>query len=303
MLELYREHVAERKAEGLPPLPLDARQVADLVELIKNPPAGEAEFLLELLVNRVPPGVDQAAYVKAAFLADVAKGNAECALIDRVRATELLGTMLGGYNIQPLIELLDDDATADAAVEALSHTRLIYDAFHDVSAKADSNAYAARVLRSWADAEWFTSLPELGEEITVTVFKVPGETNTDDLSPATEAWSRPDIPLHAGSMLANKMDRPLEILEELKQKGHPVAYVGDVVGTGSSRKSAINSVLWHMGTDTRTFRTSVRVAWFWVARLHRSFSIPRKTPGRCRSNATSKAWKWATSFASAPTMA
>ena len=249
MLELYREHVAERKAEGLPPLPLDARQVADLVELIKNPPAGEAEFLLELLVNRVPPGVDQAAYVKAAFLADVAKGSTECALIDRVRATELLGTMLGGYNIQPLIELLDDDATADAAATALSHTRLIYDAFHDVSAKADSNALAARVLRSWADAEWFTSLPELGEEITVTVFKVPGETNTDDLSPATEAWSRPDIPLHARSMLAKKMDRPLEILEELKQKGHPVAYVGDVVGTGSSRKSAINSVLWHMGTD------------------------------------------------------
>jgi len=249
VLELYREHVAERKAEGLPPLPLDARQVADLVELIKNPPAGEAEFLLELLVNRVPPGVDQAAYVKAAFLADVAKGSTECALIDRVRATELLGTMLGGYNIQPLIELLDDDATADAAATALSHTRLIYDAFHDVSAKADSNALAARVLRSWADAEWFTSLPELGEEITVTVFKVPGETNTDDLSPATEAWSRPDIPLHARSMLAKKMDRPLEILEELKQKGHPVAYVGDVVGTGSSRKSAINSVLWHMGTD------------------------------------------------------
>ena len=249
MLEVYRKHLAEREAEGLPPLPLDARQVADLVELIKNPPAGEAEFLLDLLVNRVPPGVDQAAYVKAAFLADIARGNAECALIDRNRATELLGTMLGGYNIQPLIELLDDDATADAAATALSHTRLIYDAFHDVSAKADSNKFAARVLRSWADAEWFTSLPELSEEITVTVFKVAGETNTDDLSPATEAWSRPDIPLHTQSMLISKMDNPLETLEQLKQKGHPVAYVGDVVGTGSSRKSAINSVLWHMGTD------------------------------------------------------
>ena len=249
MLEAYRKHVAERAAENLPPLPLDARQVADLVENIKNPPAGEEEFLLDLLVNRVPPGVDQAAYVKAAFLSDIARGSTQCGIIDRNRATELLGTMLGGYNIQPLIELLDDDVTTDAAATALSHTRLIYDAFHDVSDKADKNEYAARVLRSWADAEWFTSLPELSEEITVTVFKVPGETNTDDLSPATEAWSRPDIPLHAKSMLVSKMENPLETLEELKKKGHPVAYVGDVVGTGSSRKSAINSVLWHMGTD------------------------------------------------------
>ena len=249
MLDAYRKHVEERAAEGLPPLPLDAQQVADLVELIKNPPAGEEDMLLDLLVNRVPPGVDQAAYVKAAFLADVARGNTDCGLIDRNRATELLGTMLGGYNIQPLVELLDDDATAEAAVKALSHTRLIYDAFHDVADKADKNAHAARVIRSWADAEWFTSLPEMREEITVTVFKVPGETNTDDLSPATEAWSRPDIPLHARSMLVSKMERPLETLAELKQKGHPIAYVGDVVGTGSSRKSAINSVLWHMGND------------------------------------------------------
>ncbi len=249
MLDAYRKHVEERAAEGLPPLPLDAQQVADLVELIKNPPAGDEDMLLGLLVNRVPPGVDQAAYVKAAFLADVARGNADCGLIDRNRATELLGTMLGGYNIQPLVELLDDDATAEAAVKALSHTRLIYDAFHDVAEKADNNAHAARVIRSWADAEWFTSLPEMPEEITVTVFKVPGETNTDDLSPATEAWSRPDIPLHAKSMLVSKMDKPLETLEELKKKGHPIAYVGDVVGTGSSRKSAINSVLWHMGND------------------------------------------------------
>lgn len=249
MLEAYRNHVDERAAEGLPPLPLSAQQVADLIELIKQPPAGQAEILIDLLINRVPPGVDQAAYVKAAFLADVAKANVRCELIDRKRATELLGTMLGGYNIQPLIELLDDDVTADAAAVALSHTRLIYDAFHDVSEKAGSNDYAMRVLRSWAEAEWFTSLPALSDEISVTVFKVPGETNTDDLSPATEAWSRPDIPLHAKSILVNKIERPLDVLQELKQKGYPLAYVGDVVGTGSSRKSAINSVLWHMGND------------------------------------------------------
>lgn len=249
MLELYRKHVAERAAEGLPPLPLDASQVAALVELIKNPPAGEGEFLLDLLVNRVPPGVDQAAYVKAAFLSDVAKGNVTCELIDAVRATEILGTMLGGYNIQPLIDLLDNDTTAEAAAKALSHTLLVYDAFHDVAEKSKSNDAAASVIRSWADAEWFTSKPELAKEITVTVYKVPGETNTDDLSPATEAWSRPDIPLHAKSMLVTKMEKPLETIEKLKKKGFPIAYVGDVVGTGSSRKSAINSVLWHMGNE------------------------------------------------------
>jgi len=249
VLESYRQHVAEREAEGLPPLALDANQVAGLVELIKNPPAGEENFLMDLLVNRVPPGVDQAAYVKAAFLADVAKGNASSSLIDAVRATEILGTMLGGYNIQTLIDLLDNDATSDAAAKALSHTLLIYDAFHDVAEKSKNNKAAARVIRSWADAEWFTSKPELAEEITVTVFKVPGETNTDDLSPATEAWSRPDIPLHAKSMLINTMDHPLETISDLKQKGFPIAYVGDVVGTGSSRKSAINSVLWHMGEE------------------------------------------------------
>jgi aconitate hydratase 2/2-methylisocitrate dehydratase len=247
VLESYRQHVAEREAEGLPPLALDADQVAELVELIKNPPAGEGEFLVDLLVNRVPPGVDQAAYVKAAFLADVAKANISCDLIDAVRATEILGTMLGGYNIQPLIDLLDIETTADAAAKALSHTLLVYDAFHDVAEKSKTNDAAAHVIRSWADAEWFTSKPELAKEITVTVYKVPGETNTDDLSPATEAWSRPDIPLHAKSMLVTKMDKPLETIEDLKKKGHPIAYVGDVVGTGSSRKSAINSVLWHMG--------------------------------------------------------
>jgi len=249
VLESYRQHAAEREAEGLPPLALEANQVAELIELIKNPPAGEETFLLDLLVNRVPPGVDQAAYVKAAFLADVAKGSTPCDLIDQVRATEILGTMLGGYNIQPLIDLLDNATTADAAATALSHTLLIYDAFHDVADKAKSNAAAARVIRSWADAEWFTSKSALAEEITVTVYKVPGETNTDDLSPATEAWSRPDIPLHAKSMLVSKMESPLQTINSLKEKGYPIAYVGDVVGTGSSRKSAINSVLWHMGND------------------------------------------------------
>jgi len=249
VLESYRQHAAERDAEGLPPLALDANQVAELVELIKNPPAGEEDFLMDLLVNRVPPGVDQAAYVKAAFLADVAKGITPCDLIDTVRATEILGTMLGGYNIQPLIDLLDIEATADAAATALSHTLLVYDAFHDVAEKSKSNEAAARVIRSWADAEWFTSKQELTEEIVVTVYKVPGETNTDDLSPATEAWSRPDIPLHAKSMLVSKMEEPLETIASLKEKGHAIAYVGDVVGTGSSRKSAINSVLWHMGED------------------------------------------------------
>ena len=249
MLEAYQKHVEERAAEGLPPLPLDAQQVADLIEIIKNPQSADTEQLMYLLVHRVPPGVDQAAYVKAAFLTDVAKGTTPCDLISREYATELLGTMLGGYNIQPLIALLDDEATAAVAAKALSRTLLIYDAFHDVAEKAKVNPYASQVMQAWADAEWFLSKPAMAEEITLTVFKVPGETNTDDLSPATEAWSRPDIPLHAKSMLVSKMDRPLETIEELKQKGHPLAYVGDVVGTGSSRKSAINSVLWHMGND------------------------------------------------------
>jgi len=249
VLESYRQHVAEREADGLPPLALDAAQVAELVELIKTPPAGEDAFLMDLLVNRVPPGVDQAAYVKAAFLADIAKANTPSDLISPIRATEILGTMLGGYNIQPLIDLLDNTVTADAAATALSHTLLIYDAFHDIADKSKTNDAAVRVVRSWADAQWFTSKPALAEEITVTVYKVPGETNTDDLSPATEAWSRPDIPLHAKSMLVNTMDNPLEIIASLKEKGHTIAYVGDVVGTGSSRKSAINSVLWHMGED------------------------------------------------------
>ncbi|MGK0673306.1 MAG: bifunctional aconitate hydratase 2/2-methylisocitrate dehydratase [Halothiobacillaceae bacterium] len=250
MLEAYRLHVHERAAQGLPPLPLTAEQTAALVELLKDPPAGEEQTLLELITERVPPGVDPAAYVKAAFLADVAKGTATCPLIDRKRATFLLGTMLGGYNIQPLIALLDDETVAEEASKALSGTLLVYDAFRDVEDKAKAgNPYAQKVMQSWAEAEWFKSRPPLPEEITVTVFKVPGETNTDDLSPATEAWSRPDIPLHAKAMLINKMPGGLATIEQLKTKGHPIAYVGDVVGTGSSRKSAINSLLWHIGQD------------------------------------------------------
>jgi aconitate hydratase 2/2-methylisocitrate dehydratase len=248
VLTEYQSHVEERAEQGLPPLPLDAAQVSALIENLK---AGDAnsETLLDLLINRVPPGVDQAAYVKAGFLVDVAKGNVSCSLINRVYAVELLGTMMGGYNIQPLIELLDDDATAAAAEAALSKTLLVYDAYHDVVEKSANNDYAKRVVEAWAEGEWFKAKPVLPESITVTVFKVPGETNTDDLSPATEAWSRPDIPLHATAMLKSKMPDGLELIEQLKEKGHPLAFVGDVVGTGSSRKSAINSVLWHMGAD------------------------------------------------------
>lgn len=246
MLNEYQKHVEQRAQEGLPPLALDAEQVSALVDLLKS---DATEELLELLIHRVPPGVDQAAYVKASFLADVAKGNVSCSLIDAVKATELLGTMMGGYNIEPLIDLLDDDVTAATAEAALSKTLLVYDAFHDVVEKSATNDYAKRVVQSWADAEWFTARQALPESMTVTVFKVAGETNTDDLSPATEAWSRPDIPLHAKAMLVNTMDTPLDDIAELKKKGHPLAYVGDVVGTGSSRKSAINSVLWHMGAD------------------------------------------------------
>ncbi len=249
MLEAYRAHVAERAKEGLPPKPLDAQQTAQLVELLKQPAKGEEDTLLELLIHRVPPGVDEAAYVKAGFLTAVAKGEAKCPLIDAKRATELLGTMLGGYNIQPLIALLDNEALAPVAAEALSHTLLIFDAYHDVAEMAKKNPWAKKVIEAWANGDWFTRRAALPEEITVTVFKVPGETNTDDLSPASEAWSRPDIPLHAKAMLVHKMPDGLATIEKLKAKGHPLAYVGDVVGTGSSRKSAINSVLWHMGQD------------------------------------------------------
>ena len=249
MLKAYQDHVEQRAQECLPPLPLDAEQVTALISQLKEANNADSEQCLELLIHRVPPGVDQAAYVKAGFLTDVAKGNVNCELITPVRATELLGTMMGGYNIDALIALLDVAETADAAEKALSTTLLIYDAYHDVVEKAQTNDHAKRVLEAWAKADWFNARQPLADKITVTVFKVPGETNTDDLSPATEAWSRPDIPLHAKAMLVSKMPDGLTQIETLKQKGHPLAYVGDVVGTGSSRKSAINSVLWHMGDD------------------------------------------------------
>ena len=260
MLEAYRQAAAERAALGIPALPLTAQQTADLAELLKNPPEGESEFLLDLLANRIPAGVDDAAKVKASFLAAIAKGSVSSPLVSPEYATELLGTMLGGYNIHPLIELLDHETLAPIAANGLKHTLLMFDSFHDVKEKADNgNVHAKAVLESWANAEWFTSRDKVPEKITVTVFKVDGETNTDDLSPAPDAWSRPDIPLHALAMLKNPRDGitpdkagevgPIQLLEELKAKGHPVAYVGDVVGTGSSRKSATNSVIWHTGLD------------------------------------------------------
>lgn len=254
MLKAYAAHVQERASQQLPPLPLSAEQVAQLVELLKNPPAGEEKLLVDLLENRVPAGVDQAAYVKAAFLSDIAHGKASSLLVSAKQAVALLGTMLGGYNVQALVGLLDLSATnptmADAAVKALSQTILMFDAFHDVDEKMKAgNAHAKKLIESWSNAEWFTNAPILADEIKVVVFKVDGETNTDDLSPAQEAWSRPDIPLHAKAMLVNKMPEGLKTIEALKEKGLPLAYVGDVVGTGSSRKSAINSVQWFMGND------------------------------------------------------
>ena len=253
LLQEYRKHVAERAELGIVPLPLDARQVAELVELLKNPPAGEEEFLLDLISNRVPPGVDEAAYVKAGFLSAIARDEVESPLIDRARAVELLGTMLGGYNVSTLVELLDDAEMAAAAADQLSHILLIFDAFHDVEERAGKGGeHAERVLRSWAEAEWFTARPPLPEKRTMIVFKVPGETNTDDLSPAQDAWSRPDIPLHALAMYKNPREgvtNAVEQINELERSGHPVVLVGDVMGTGSSRKSATNSVLWHIGDD------------------------------------------------------
>lgn len=260
MLTEYRAHVAEREALGVPPQPLTDAQTADLVELLKNPPAGEEEYLVDLLESRVPAGVDQAAYVKAAFLNAIVKGEANSPLITKERAVYLLGTMLGGYNVAPLVDLLDNAELGGLAAEALKKTLLVFDAFHDVEEKAKAgNANAKAVLESWAEGEWFTSRPDVPSEMTITVFKVTGETNTDDLSPAQDAWSRPDIPLHANAMLKNARDGinpekngevgPLSQIKDLIAKGNPVAYVGDVVGTGSSRKSATNSVLWFFGDD------------------------------------------------------
>lgn len=268
MLEQYRHHVAERAQLGIPPLPLDAKQTSELCELLKNPTEGEEDTLLHLLCDRVPPGVDEAAYVKAGFLTAIAKSEITSPLVSPIAAVELLGTMVGGYNVQSLIDLLQvssgeskDGETplvmkgegrepiAAYAAAALSKILLVYDAFHDVLELSQTNPFAKRVVDSWANAEWFTIRPTVPEAITVTVFKVPGETNTDDLSPATHATTRPDIPLHALAMLESRQPGSLETIAELKQKGHPLAYVGDVVGTGSSRKSAINSVLWHLGND------------------------------------------------------
>ena len=260
MLKAYRDHVAERAALGIPPLPLSAKQTGELIELLKNPPKGEESTLVDLITHRVPAGVDDAAKVKASYLAAVAHGTEKCAFLSAEKATELLGTMLGGYNLTPLIDLLDNKACAPVAAAGLKKTLLMFDQFHDVKEKADKgNAFAKEVVQSWADAEWFTSRPEVPKSITISVLKVTGETNTDDLSPAPDAWSRPDIPLHALAMLKNKRDGitpeedgkrgPVKFIEDLRARGHLVAYVGDVVGTGSSRKSATNSVLWFTGED------------------------------------------------------
>lgn len=260
MLEAYRKHVAERAQQNIPPKPLNAEQVAGLVELLKAPPAGEEETLLDLISNRVPPGVDEAAYVKAGFLSAIAKNEAQCALIDAAHALKLLGNMHGGYNIETLVSLLTDDALGALAAEELKHTLLMFDAFHDVEALArNGNTNAQSVMQSWADAEWFTSQDAVAESIKMVVFKVTGETNTDDLSPAPDAWSRPDIPLHAQAMYKMTRDGlepdehgvvgPMKQVADIQAKGLPVAFVGDVVGTGSSRKSATNSVLWFFGDD------------------------------------------------------
>ncbi|AGA86835.1 aconitate hydratase 2 [Pseudomonas sp. SCT] len=260
VLEAYRKHVEERAAQGVVPQPLNAEQTAGLVELLKNPPAGEEEFLVDLITNRVPAGVDEAAYVKAGFLSALAKGETSSPLLSKQRAVELLGTMQGGYNISTLVELLDSAELGAVAAEQLKHTLLMFDAFHDVAEKAKAgNEHAKAVMQSWAEGEWFTNRPAVAEKVSLSVFKVTGETNTDDLSPAPDAWSRPDIPLHALAMLKMARDGinpdvpgsvgPIKQMEELKAKGFPVAYVGDVVGTGSSRKSATNSVLWFFGDD------------------------------------------------------
>lgn len=259
-LQNYQKHVDERAAQGVVPKPLDAEQTAQLIELLKQPATERADYLLELFETRIPAGVDEAAYVKAAFLAAIAKGEAHSPLISAEHAVKLLGTMQGGYNIEPLLQALDNEKLAPIAADALSSTLLMFDNFHDVAERAEAgNQYARQVMQSWADADWYLSRPKLAEKLTVTVFKVTGETNTDDLSPAQDAWSRPDIPLHALAMLKNEREGivpdeagaigPIKQLETLKEKGYPLAYVGDVVGTGSSRKSATNSVLWFMGED------------------------------------------------------
>ena len=249
MLKDYKNHVQERLQQGIPPLALNAEQVSDLVDLLKSPPKGEEDYILDLITNRTPAGVDPAAYVKAGFLTAIAKGETTSPLIDKKHATTLLGTMLGGYNVESLISLLEDEEVGQIAAEGLSKTLLMFNAKHDVIELAQKNSNAKRVVDSWSDAEWFTSRPELPEIIKAIVFRVEGEINTDDLSPAPDAPSRPDIPLHALAMLKKTMENPIETIEKLKESGLPVVFVGDVVGTGSSRKSATNSLLWHIGED------------------------------------------------------
>ena len=240
----YKAHTDERAALGVPPLALTAEQTADLVELLKASPITEQDYAMDIFENKIPAGVDDAAYVKAAFLNDIVQGNVSCDAIDSIKACEILGLMLGGFNVTPLVEALKiDGEVANTAATQLKNTILVYDAFNDVKTLMDKgNAKAKEVVESWANAEWFYNKPEMAKEITVTVYKIPGETNTDDLSPASEAFTRADIPVHANSFLVNRMDNPLDTMKELKAKGHPLAYVGDVVGTGSSRKSGINSV-------------------------------------------------------------
>ena len=251
LLANYKAHTQERLNEGgLPALPLTAEQTVELVELLKANPVVEAEYCLDLFTNKINPGVDDAAYVKAAFLNDIVQGNVTCSVISKVKAIEILGTMMGGFNVSPLVEALKIPEVADAAAKELKNTILVYNSFNDVKELMDAgNAKAKEIIESWANAEWFTNKPALEEEMTLTVYKIPGETNTDDLSPATVAFTRSDIPLHATAMLQSRMEKPLEMMEKLKEKGHPLAYVGDVVGTGSSRKSGINSVQWYMGRD------------------------------------------------------
>lgn len=249
MIDAYLRHEAERNAQGIPALPLNPEQTAELCKLLQSPPSGKEDFLLNLFKNRISPGVDPAAEVKANFLGDIIAGKASSPLISKIDAIEILGTMMGGYNVQYLVDALKDSELADSAAEALSKMTLVYDAVDDVAALAKENAAAKKVLQSWADAEWFKAKPELPEKITVKVFKVEGEINTDDLSPAGDAWSRPDIPLHALAMGKTRFPGGLETIAKFREEGHQVAFVGDVVGTGSSRKSACNSVLWHIGDD------------------------------------------------------
>ncbi len=292
MLEEYRKHVAERAAMGIVAKPLDATQMAALVELLKNPPAGEDEFLLDLLTNRVPPGVDEAAYVKAGFLAAIAKGEATSPLVTPEKAVELLGTMQGGYNIHPLIEALDDAKLAPIAAKALSHTLLMFDNFYDVEEKAKAgNEYAKQVMQSWADAEWFLNRPQLAEKITVTVFKVTGETNTDDLSPAPDAWSRPDIPLHALAMLKNaregiEPDQPgavgrLNKLKRCSRKASRWPTLATLLVPVLRVNPPPTRCCGSWATISRTYRTSAAAACAWAAKLRLSSSIPWKMRARC----------------------